>query len=268
MPVPWSRRELALSVGGVDVAVSALVGGLEEPAVFLHGFGTTKEEYADVSQFPGLVGRGFVAYDAPGFGASTCSDLSRVDLPFLVDVALAVLDSLGVRRFHVVGHSMGGLTALLLAARAPQRVLSFADIEGNLAPEDCFLSRQIVTHRADDPTAFLTAFAARASESGEYSSALYGVRVLTTVTPEVVAPVFESMVDLSDHGDLLETFLALPMRRTFVHGEQNAHLGYLDELRRHDVSVVPIEHSGHWPMYSNPPALWSAISEHVARSSA
>lgn len=56
------------------------------------------------------------------------------------------------------------------------------------------------------------------------------------MTPEVVAPVFESMVDLCDHGDLLETFLALPMRRTFVHGEQNAHLGYLDEHRRHDVN--------------------------------
>jgi pimeloyl-ACP methyl ester carboxylesterase len=34
---------------------------------------------------------------------------------------------------------MDGLTALLLANRHPDRVLSFVNIKGNLAPEDCFL---------------------------------------------------------------------------------------------------------------------------------
>jgi pimeloyl-ACP methyl ester carboxylesterase len=46
---------------------------------------------------------------------------------------------------------MGGLTALLLAHRYPDRVLSFVDIKGNLAPEDCFLSRQIFSFRSGDP---------------------------------------------------------------------------------------------------------------------
>jgi pimeloyl-ACP methyl ester carboxylesterase len=48
-----------------------------------------------------------------------------------------VLRELGIERFHLVGHSMGGLTALLLASQEPSPVLSFIDIEGNVAPQPC-----------------------------------------------------------------------------------------------------------------------------------
>ena len=49
---------------------------------------------------------------------------------------------------------MGGLTALLLADQDPSRVASFIDIEGNVAPEGCFLSRQIISHPHPDPDDF------------------------------------------------------------------------------------------------------------------
>jgi pimeloyl-ACP methyl ester carboxylesterase len=158
----WSRQRLHIRVDDDELSIDALVAAGPEPVVFLHGFGSTKEEYADFVRFPGLPDRGFVAYDAPGFGGSMAGDPTRVSVPYLVDVALAVLDQLGIDRFHVVGHSMGGLTALLLAGKVPDRVLSFIDIEGNVAPEDCFLSRQILTHDAGDPAVFLRDFAARA----------------------------------------------------------------------------------------------------------
>ena len=108
------------------------------PLVFLHGFGSTKEDYADVIQQPSLTDRPVLAYDAPGCGASTCGDLSAISIPFLVSVAEKVLDARGVDRFQVVGHSMGGLTALMLADRHPERVASFVNIEGNVSPEELF----------------------------------------------------------------------------------------------------------------------------------
>jgi hypothetical protein len=46
-------------------------------------------------------------------------------------------------------------------------------------------------------------------------------------------------------------------------GEQNASLSYLPELARAGVQVVPIEQSGHFPMYANAPAMWSRISRFV-----
>jgi len=143
----WTRHKL--TVDGVALDVAAVHrDGAHVPILFLHGFGSTKEDYADIVQHRAFDGHPVVAYDAPGCGETTCGNLTAISIPFLVDTALAVLDRLGVERFHLVGHSMGGLTGLMLASRHPDRVLSFVDIEGNLAPEDCFLSRQIVSHPA------------------------------------------------------------------------------------------------------------------------
>ena len=123
----------------------------------------------------------------------------------------------------------------MLAERAPDRVLSFVNIEGNLALEDCFLSRQIIGNPDEDPAVFLEEFAARTHPAPEFSSALYASRVRSKVRPDVVRGVFESMVDLSDHGNLLSRFTALAMPRLFMYGEQNAGLSYLPLLREHGV---------------------------------
>ena len=52
--------------------------------MFLHGFGSTKEDYADVVQQERLADRPVLAYDAPGCGATTCADLTALSIPFLV----------------------------------------------------------------------------------------------------------------------------------------------------------------------------------------
>ena len=262
----WTREMVSVTVDGIDLEIDTVVRpGTAEPVVFLHGFGSTKEDYVDFGQFPAFAGRPFVAYDAPGFGRTASGDPSAASIPFLVEVAEAVLGRLGVEECHLVGHSMGGVTALLLADRAPGRVLSFVDIEGNVAPEDCFLSRQIITHRTDDPRNFLDEFAARTHGGAEYSSALYAANVQSKVDPAVVRGIFESMVDLSDDGDLLDRFTALPFPRMFMYGEQNATLSYLQTLEARGVDLAEIPFSGHWPMYSNPVAMWTEIAAFYAR---
>src|SRR5688572_463622 len=113
-----------LRVDGVDVTVAtAARAGDPDPVVFLHGFGSTKEDYADAAVHPAFDGRALLAYDAPGCGRTVCPDGSKVTIPFLVATAEAVLDRAGIDRCHLVGHSMGGLTALLLAHRNPGRVV-------------------------------------------------------------------------------------------------------------------------------------------------
>jgi pimeloyl-ACP methyl ester carboxylesterase len=264
-----SRSRLELTVGGVplDLAVASRAGE-GAPLHFLHGFGGTKEDYADAARHPAFDGRPILAYDAPGCGRTTCGDVATVSIPFLVAAADAVLTALDVDRFHLVGHSMGGLTGLLLADRDPARVVGFVDIEGNVAPEDCFLSRQIISHPHPDPGGFLEEFADRVWSSAESSSALYAASLPYKVRAEAVRPIVESMVELSDHGRLMERFLALPFPRMFVYGEQKRSLSYLPTLATHGVELAEIPYSGHWPMYSNAPEMWSRISEFVTRTSA
>ena len=255
---------LPLIIAGTSFHLAGMYReGTGIPLVFLHGFGSTKEDYADVVQQAPLADRPVLAYDTPGCGGTVCSDLSVLSIPFLVAVARAVLDARGIERYHLIGHSMGGLTALLLADQQPTQVASFVDIEGNLAPEDCFLSRQIISHPQDDPQTFLSEFASRAWNSRYYASTLFAASLQFKVRAEAVRPIFESMVELSDHGKLLTRFLALPLPRMVMYGEQNRSLSYLPRLADEGVELAEISHSGHFPMYSNPVEMWCRITDFI-----
>lgn len=255
---------LPLTVGGTRIDIAGLRrDGTGEPLVFLHGFGSTKEDYADVIHQHDLADRPILAYDAPGCGASTCSDLSALSIPLLVSVATEVLDAQRIERYHLIGHSMGGLTALMLADQNPTRVASFVNIEGNIAPEDCFLSRQVISHAHGDHREFLTLFADRVGKSRYYASSLYAASLPHKVRAAAVKPIFESMVALSDDGDLLERFIALPAPKLFMYGHQNNSLSYLQQLDRNGVELAEIPHSAHFPMYSNPPEMWRRITHFI-----
>jgi pimeloyl-ACP methyl ester carboxylesterase len=263
------RFTLPFTVGTTRLEVSGLHrGGTGTPLVFLHGFGSTKEDYADVVQQERLADHPVLAYDAPGCGTSDCADLGAVSIPFLVSVAEQVLEARHIDRFHLIGHSMGGLTALLLADNNPGRVASLTNIEGNLAPEDCFLSRQVLTHPHDDPDEFLARFTERVGGSRFYGGALYAASLAHKVRAGAVRAIFESMVDLSDHGTLLDRFLGLPLPRMFMYGEQNNTLSYLPALAGGGVELAEIEHCAHFPMYSNPRQMWARIANHVSRTDA
>ena len=260
--VTYAQVDLRIGGVGLKVATAGRDGGLA-PIVFLHGFGSTKEDYLDIACQRAFTRRPFLAYDAPGCGETFCEDLPGISIPFLVKTAQALLDHAGIRRFHLVGHSMGGLTALLLAHQEPDRVLSFTDIEGNLAPEDCFLSRQILTRPCDDNDGFLDDIAERARRSCSSSSALFAASLQHKVRPGAVSGILQSMVDLSDRDDLMPKFLALPCPRMFMYGEENSTLSYLAKLAAGGVELAEIPHSGHWPMYANPVAMWERIATFI-----
>ncbi len=248
-------------IDGTTLNVAAIQrGGSPAPIVFLHGFGSTKEDYADIVRYPVFNDRPFLAYDAPGCGETVCTDLSKISIPFLVKTALAMLDLAEIEKFHLVGHSMGGLTALMLANAHPERVLSFTDIEGNISPEDCFLSRQIVEHANANPKEFLDAFIQRTSQLPAYASALYAASLRHKVREGAVQGIFSSMVELSDNGDLMQKFLKLPCPKMFMYGAQNDRLSYLDDIETNGVRLSKIPNCGHFPMYSNPVVMWHEIA--------
>jgi pimeloyl-ACP methyl ester carboxylesterase len=255
------RETVDLVVQGVKLNVAAIYrDGEGAPIVFLHGFGSTKEDYADILRHPTFAGRPFVAYDAPGCGETVCHDLSKISIPFLVEAAKAMLKLLGIDRFYLVGHSMGGLTALMLAHEEPNRVVGFISIEGNLAPEDCFLSRQIFEFPASDAERFFEDFIDRVWHSPFYSCPLYAASLRCKVRVNAVSSIFMSVVELSDHADLLTKFLSLPCPRMFMYGDQNAGLSYLPRLQAGGVTLVSIPRCGHFPMYSNPVEMWARIA--------
>jgi 3-oxoadipate enol-lactonase len=104
------------------VAVAHSIDGPDDaPVVVLsNSLGATREMWAP--QLPALAERfRVVSYDARGHGASP-APAGPYTLDDLVDDVVALLDSLDVERAHLAGLSLGGMTALRLAAREPARV--------------------------------------------------------------------------------------------------------------------------------------------------
>jgi pimeloyl-ACP methyl ester carboxylesterase len=88
-------------------------------ALLLHGLGSDADDWALIG--PGL-GRRFrvIALDARGHGQSDWA--TSYELSDLRDDVLEAMDALGVLAAAVIGHSMGGVVAYLLAATHPDRV--------------------------------------------------------------------------------------------------------------------------------------------------
>ncbi|MEM7424636.1 MAG: alpha/beta hydrolase [Pseudomonadota bacterium] len=260
----FEKLSHSIQLQGTALEVSTIQrSGTKAPVVFLHGFGCTKEDYADFVFEEPFEDRRFLAYDAPGCGETQCSDLSKPSIPFLVETAVAMLDRSGIERCHLVGHSMGGLTGLMLADSNPGRVLSYTSIEGNLSEEDCFLSKQPEHYPDLDADAFFTWFKAWARHLGNRGSAIYASGLDTKVRPEIVRGVFGSMVELSKNGNLIDRFLGLPCPKMFMYGEQNKCLKYIKGGLLVGARVVEIEECGHFPMYSNAPAMWEKLADFI-----
>lgn len=101
----------------------ALVQGEgEEAVVFLHGFGGDALNWRFVLE-PVASERTAIAVDMPGHGESTKA-VGDGDPATLSASVRELLDRQGLDRFHLVGHSLGGLVAVLLASEEPERVAS------------------------------------------------------------------------------------------------------------------------------------------------
>ena len=106
------------------VTLHAEEAGQGEPLVFIHEFAGDHRSWEPQVRFFSAAYR-CVTYAARGYPPSDVpTDPAAYSQARAVADAIAVLDGLGIAQAHLVGLSMGGFTALHLALRHPERVLS------------------------------------------------------------------------------------------------------------------------------------------------
>jgi pimeloyl-ACP methyl ester carboxylesterase len=119
---------------GLEVEVAGTGPGL----MLVHGFGGAKEDFAD--HVPELArDHAVVVFDHRGHGASDKPDnLDAYSLDRLVADTIAVADALGLERFRLLGHSMGGMVARRVVLQHPARVEALVLMDTSPGPIEGF----------------------------------------------------------------------------------------------------------------------------------
>ncbi len=219
--------------------------------VWIHGLGESTASFDPiVARLPGFT---HVLPDLPGYGRSPW-----LDEPLSLD-ALADHLARWVGERVLVGHSMGGVLATLIAERAPVRAI--VDIDGNLSPGDCVFSGRAASFSLAD-------FCARGFAELQAELAREG-----KVPPGYLAAMYFAspgqfhrhaldLVALSASEQLASRLAALRVPTLFVAGVPDgicaASRALLD---RAGARWVGIEPAGHW-VYLDQPARFA---DEVAR---
>jgi pimeloyl-ACP methyl ester carboxylesterase len=90
-------------------------------AVFLHGFCEDSSMWDDfIEAFEEFQ---VVRVDLPGFGGSDV--VEGISIQGMASRVMAVIDHLKIEKYFLIGHSMGGYTALEVAKQRPDQILGF-----------------------------------------------------------------------------------------------------------------------------------------------
>lgn len=126
------RTSFTLSDGlGVSVALWGEPGDPE--LVLLHGGGLSAEDWQEVAPALAAAGYHVTAPDLRGCGESEWDPEARYGVEQMVADVEELLDQLAIRRYVLVGHSLGAVAACVLTARQPERVLACVMEDGGPA---------------------------------------------------------------------------------------------------------------------------------------
>lgn len=186
-PEPESKR-VETAAGCVSYREAG--AGEGKPVILaLHGLGgnarTWKAQYADLSDAFHIIG-----WDAPGYGETMVVGPDQTAFAVL---ALALLDHLGIDKFSVIGHSMGGVVAQTVAAEAGDRVqhvVLSCTHSGNAAPASEPISGSYATRIATLET----------EGSAKYAAARSGMMVAEGTPAEIRAQVQEIASGITARG--------------------------------------------------------------------
>ena len=172
-----------IAAGGLEIAYE--VHGVGPPMVMLHGATSTgREDFA--AQVPGFA-KAFRLYlpDARGHGSTRWDAADGFSNDQLVEDVLAFADALGLATFHLVGFSMGAMTALHFATRHPGRLRTLVIVGTTTQREP----RASVIRRTADPALIDRDDPARAAALDRRHDPVQGAGAWRRLLPAIAADV-------------------------------------------------------------------------------
>lgn len=236
-------------------------GEEHQPALLLiHGLGCSLKYWACVFDAEELRHYRILALDLPGFGMSAKPETYDYSLYSQAELVAEFLQTLGIRRLSVVGHSMGGAIAIMLAHNYPQLVRQLLVIEPNLNADDAHLSRDVIRYSE-------AAFIQRYEEFRQIAVATVQewfvnshradiesyISELLKTTPISIYRSALSLMTVTADDTLLKQFQHLALHKHFLIGENTMKTRSLpEEFQESNVETVVVPGVGHMMMVDDP----------------
>ncbi|MFZ4516785.1 MAG: alpha/beta fold hydrolase [Microthrixaceae bacterium] len=268
-----ARHQIVLSDGH---QIGITVAGRGVPLVVVHGF--SAEGFLYAQSLSRLVSMGFrvIAIDTAGHGATQGLPLSGQDINDYADLLGRAIDELGIERFVLAGHSMGGQLAARLGAKWPDRVMAVILIDAIVGDT---WDRLVYLFRVSPP--LLAAIGAvlvvdSVSVMPTFSDPRQAAKLLRLVVPTVAGHVVQpwrllgpmmsilrtrssryALNDLADHD--------VPV--IAIHGAWDVavpHRTARDAVRRTDGTLVTVDRAGHSWLLRDPETLPAIMAQLLA----
>lgn len=240
--------------------------GRRGTVVCIHGLGESGLCFEHLVRYPGLREWRLLIPDLPGYGRSPWRP-EPLGLADQADHLAEWLRERGERRIVVVGHSLGGVTGLLLCERHPDLVAAFVDVDGNKSPDDCVFSGQAA---AMDLAAFQSEgfdeLRAAVFAKGQKDLAHRGYYVsLRLADPRAYHRNSLELLELSGREDLAERLAALPLPARYIAGiPDGVSDRSLELLAAAGVDWIGVKPSGHWPFIDQPEQFVAVLGRTLA----
>jgi len=241
-----------IHANGIDIAYD--VSGAGAALVLLHGATSSgREDFA--AQLPSM-SKAFLLHlpDARGHGRTKWDAADGFSYEWLVEDVKAFVDGLGLQTFHLLGFSMGGMTALQFAARWPERLRTLVAIGITTQREP----RASVGRRLMDPAVILERNPTWAAELSRRHDPVQGAGAWQRLLPAIVADVAIQplLTPAQLHGIDCPALVVCGDRDPFVPVEQAAALAR--QLPDGRLFVAP--GCGHEVMVRRPALFNEAVS--------
>lgn len=225
--------------------------------VYLHGLGASAAPYfAASAAHPALAGHRSLLVDLLGFGISDRPADFSYTLEAHADAVATALEAAEVRAADVIGHSMGGAVATVLAARHPHLVARLVLVDATLDPAPVVHGQPGVSGiAAYTEEEFLADGWHQIRES-------VGPHWWATMRLAGREALYRSAVHraLGTKPAIRDRLMTLPIPRTYLRPETDQPLPGAQELTQAGVEVVSIPDSGHNIMLDNPDAFAQATA--------
>jgi pimeloyl-ACP methyl ester carboxylesterase len=259
-----------ISVNGVELAVERYGDG--EPFVLLHGFTGGAGDWAGVVDDL-TAHRQVITVEHRGHGASTnTGDEATYTFDQLVADFAQVADDLGLERFDLLGHSMGGIVAMRYALAHPDRLRSLVLMDTGAAaspegPQHAWMRAGFELSREGGMTAVFDAIAPFLGDGEAGERARADVR---TKYDQMDPAAFRALgEELLVHPSVLDRLATLPVATTVIVGEHDPGLRTESDALAATIPeavLVVIPDAAHSPQVEQRDAWLAAVIDHLRRT--